>query len=73
MLFGQTVFILIVITLVNPEPHRQERNHRFESPHPIALDYLPFGTTYVGQFLASLRFEQRGKLDQLGIEMGTFD
>jgi hypothetical protein len=27
----------------------------------------------VGQFLASLRFEQRGKLDQLGIELGSFD
>jgi hypothetical protein len=27
----------------------------------------------VEQFLASLRFEQRGKLDQLGIEMGTFE
>jgi len=24
-------------------------------------------------FLASLRFEQRGKLDQLGIEIGSFD
>ena len=27
----------------------------------------------VGQFLASLRFEQRGKLDQLGIEIGLID
>ena len=27
----------------------------------------------VGRFLASLRFEQRGKLDQLGIEMDPFD
>jgi hypothetical protein len=27
----------------------------------------------VEQFLTSLRFEQRGKLDQLGIEMGTFE
>jgi hypothetical protein len=27
----------------------------------------------VEQLLASLRFEQRGKLDQLGIEMGTFE
>ena len=27
----------------------------------------------VEQFLASLRFEQRGKLDQLGIEIGFFD
>ena len=27
----------------------------------------------VEQFLAYLRFEQREKLDQLGIEMGTFD
>jgi hypothetical protein len=27
----------------------------------------------VEQFLASLRFEQRGKLDQLGIEIGCFD
>jgi len=26
-----------------------------------------------GRFLASLRFEQRGKLDQLGIEIGSFD
>jgi hypothetical protein len=31
------------------------------------------GTTYVERFLASLRFEQRGKLDQLGIEIGIFD
>jgi hypothetical protein len=27
----------------------------------------------VEQFLASLRFEQRGKLDQLGLEIGSFD
>jgi hypothetical protein len=27
----------------------------------------------VEQLLASLRFEQMGKLDQLGIEMGTFE
>jgi hypothetical protein len=27
------------------------------APHPIVLDYLPFGTTYVEQYLASLRFE----------------
>ena len=27
----------------------------------------------VEQFLASLRFEQGGKLDQLGIEIGSFD
>jgi hypothetical protein len=27
----------------------------------------------IEQFLASLRFEQRGKLDQLGIEIGSFD
>jgi hypothetical protein len=27
----------------------------------------------VEQLLASLRFEQSGKLDQLGIEMGTFE
>ena len=27
----------------------------------------------VGRFLASLRFEQRGKLDQLGIEIGLID
>ena len=27
----------------------------------------------IGRFLASLRFEQRGKLDQLGIEIGSFD
>ena len=27
----------------------------------------------VEQFLASLRFDQRGKMDQLGIEMGTFE
>ncbi|GAF85043.1 unnamed protein product [marine sediment metagenome] len=26
-----------------------------------------------GRFLASLRFEQRGKLDQLGVEIGSFD
>jgi hypothetical protein len=25
------------------------------------------------RFFASLRFEQRGKLDQLGIEIGSFD
>lgn len=25
------------------------------------------------QFLASLRFQQRGKLDQLGIEIGSID
>jgi hypothetical protein len=28
---------------------------------------------HIERFLASLRFEQRGKLDQLGIEVGTFD
>ena len=27
----------------------------------------------VEQFLASLRFQQRGKLDEFGIEIGTFD
>jgi hypothetical protein len=27
----------------------------------------------IERFLASLRFEQRGKLDQLGIEIGSFD
>jgi hypothetical protein len=27
----------------------------------------------IGRFLASLRFEQRGILDQLGIEIGSFD
>jgi len=27
----------------------------------------------VERFLASVRFEQRGKLDQLGIEIGSFD
>ena len=27
----------------------------------------------VDQFLTSLRFEQRGKLDQLGTEIGSFD
>ena len=27
----------------------------------------------VDQFLAYLRFQQRGKLDQLGIEIGYFD
>ena len=27
----------------------------------------------IGRILASLRFEQRGKLDQLGIETGSFD
>ncbi len=27
----------------------------------------------VERFLASLRFEQRGKLDQLGIEIGSID
>ena len=26
----------------------------------------------IERFLASLRFEQRGKLDQLGIEIGSF-
>jgi len=27
----------------------------------------------IERFLASLRFEQKGKLDQLGIEIGSFD
>jgi hypothetical protein len=27
----------------------------------------------IERFLASLRFEQRGKLDRLGIEIGSFD
>jgi hypothetical protein len=27
----------------------------------------------IERFIASLRFEQRGKLDQLGIEIGSFD
>jgi hypothetical protein len=27
----------------------------------------------IERFFASLHFEQRGKLDQLGIEVGTFD
>jgi hypothetical protein len=27
----------------------------------------------IERFFASLRFEQRGKLDQLGVEIGTFD
>jgi hypothetical protein len=27
----------------------------------------------IERFLASLRFEQRGKLDQMGIEIGSFD
>jgi hypothetical protein len=27
----------------------------------------------IERFLASLRFEQRGKLDQLGIEIGSLD
>jgi hypothetical protein len=27
----------------------------------------------IGRFFASLRFEQRGKLDHLGIEIGSFD
>jgi hypothetical protein len=27
----------------------------------------------IERFLASLRFKQRGKLDQLGIEIGSFD
>jgi hypothetical protein len=27
----------------------------------------------IGRFFASLRFEQRGKLDQLGVEIGSFD
>jgi hypothetical protein len=27
----------------------------------------------VEQFLACLRFEQRGKLEQLGVEIGSFD
>ena len=29
-------------------------------------------TAGVERFLASLQFEQRGKLDQLGIEVGSF-
>ena len=29
--------------------------------YAIVLDYLPFGTTYVERFLASIRFEQREK------------
>ena len=27
----------------------------------------------IGRFFASLSFEQRGKLDQLGVEIGSFD
>jgi hypothetical protein len=27
----------------------------------------------IERFFASLRFEQRGKLDQLGVEIGSFD
>jgi hypothetical protein len=27
----------------------------------------------VEQFLASFRFDQRGKLDQLGVEIGSFE
>ena len=27
----------------------------------------------IGRFFASLRFDQRGKLDQLGIEIGPFE
>jgi hypothetical protein len=27
----------------------------------------------IERFFASLRFEQRGKLDQLGLEIGSFD
>ena len=27
----------------------------------------------IGRFLASLRFEQRGKLEQLGIEIGNYN
>jgi len=38
--------------------------------HPLLLNELL--DLPVEQFLASLRFEQRGKLDQLGIKMGTF-
>ena len=28
---------------------------------------------HIERFFASLRFEQRGKLDQLGSEIGSFD
>jgi hypothetical protein len=27
----------------------------------------------IGRFFASLRFDQKGKLEQLGIEIGSFD
>ena len=40
------------------------------SPH--IKDNEPLDIT-VEQFLASLRFQQRGKLDQLGIEIGSID
>jgi hypothetical protein len=36
------------------------------------IETEPFDVS-VERFLASLRFQQRGKLDQLGIEIGSFD
>jgi hypothetical protein len=38
---------------------------------PFRLQLEPLDD--IGQFLASHRFEQRGKLDQLGIEIGSID
>jgi hypothetical protein len=44
---------------------------RWFEPDPIPLQLEPLDD--IGQFLASHRFEQRGKLDQLGIEIGSID
>jgi hypothetical protein len=38
---------------------------------PILENELP--DMSVKQFFISMRFDQRGKMDQLGIEMGTFE
>ena len=38
---------------------------------PLLKNELP--DRHVEQFFASLRFEQRGKLDQLGVEIASFE
>ncbi len=50
----------------------QGRGHEFESLTAHSFEKEPLDMP-VERFLASLRFEQRSKLDQLGIEMDSFD
>lgn len=53
-------------------PRLTQKTSQVRVPFPSLLQNELLDMS-VEQFLASLHFEKRGKLDQLGVEMGSFD